>query len=156
MKSFPIRKNKQNNKGGNRKSLRINCLFPSFLKTEIQLVNKVRLVSQHSDSVICMCVCVCIHMYTLSDSFPLFVVVVQLLSCVQIFVTAWTAAHQAPLSFTISWSLLKFMSLDSVMLSYHLILFCFLFSPSIFPSIRVFFLIGYYKILSIVTCAIQQ
>ena len=44
-------------------------------------------------------------------------VVVQLLSCVQLFVTPWTAAGQAPLSSTISWSLLKFMSSESVMLS---------------------------------------
>ena len=48
-------------------------------------------------------------------------------------------AHQASLSFTISWSLLKLMSIESVMLSYHLIL-CrpLLLLPSIFPSIRVF------------------
>ena len=66
-------------------------------------------------------------------------IVVQSLSRVQLFVTPWTAAHQAPLSFTISWSLLKFMSIESVMLSNHLI-FCLplLLLPSIFPSIRVF------------------
>ena len=54
--------------------------------------------------------------------------------------TPWTAANQAPLSSTISWSLLKFMSVGSVMLSNHLIL-ChnLLFLPSIFPSIRVLF-----------------
>ena len=45
------------------------------------------------------------------------VVVVQLLSHVRLFVTPWTAAHQAPLSFTISWSLLRFMSIESAMLS---------------------------------------
>ena len=52
--------------------------------------------------------------------------------------TPWTAAHQASLSFTISWSQLKLMSLESVMLSNHLIL-ChpLLLLPSIFPSIRV-------------------
>ena len=51
----------------------------------------------------------------------------------------WTAARQAPLSFTTSQSLLKFMSIESVMFSDHLIL-CrpFLLLPSIFPSIRVF------------------
>ena len=67
------------------------------------------------------------------------VVVVQLLSHVQLFATPWTAAHQAPLSFTISWSLLRFMSIESVMPSNHLIL-ChpLLLLPSIFPSIRVF------------------
>ena len=54
-------------------------------------------------------------------------------------VTLWTAAHQASLSFTISWSLLKLMSFESVMLSNDLILcYSFLLLPSIFPSIRVF------------------
>ena len=54
-------------------------------------------------------------------------------------VTPWTAAHQASLSFTVSWSLLKFMSIESVMLSNHLIL-ChpLLVLPSIFLSTRVF------------------
>ena len=53
--------------------------------------------------------------------------------------TPWTAAHQAPLSFTISWSLLKHMSIESVMPSNHLILCCpLLVLPSVFPSIRVF------------------
>ena len=65
---------------------------------------------------------------------------VQLLSRVQLFGTPWTVACQASLSFTISWSLLKLMSIRSVMPSNHLIL-CrpLLFLPSIFPSIRVFF-----------------
>ena len=51
----------------------------------------------------------------------------------------WTAAHQASLSFTVSWSLLKLMSNESVMPSNHLILCRPLLLPSIFPSIRVFF-----------------
>ena len=64
--------------------------------------------------------------------------VVQLLSCVRLFVTPWTAACQASLSFTISQSLLKFMSIESVMPSNRLILCCLLLLlPSIFPSIRV-------------------
>ena len=65
---------------------------------------------------------------------------VQLLSHVLLFVTPWTAAHQASLSFTNSQSLLKLMSIESVMPSNHLIL-CrpLLLLPSIFPSIRVFF-----------------
>ena len=46
----------------------------------------------------------------------------MLLSHVQLFATPWTAAHQGSLSFTISWSLLKLMSIDSVMPSNHLIL----------------------------------
>ena len=52
---------------------------------------------------------------------------------------SWTAAHQASLSFTISRSLLKFMFIESVMLSNHLILCChLLLLPSILPSIRIF------------------
>ena len=64
---------------------------------------------------------------------------VQLLSCVQLFATPWTAACQASLSLTNSWSLLKLMSTKSMMPSNHLIL-ChpLLLSPSIFASIRVF------------------
>ena len=52
--------------------------------------------------------------------------------------TPWIAAHQPSLSFTISWNLLKFMSIESVMLSNHLILCHPLLLLSIFPSIRVF------------------
>ena len=53
--------------------------------------------------------------------------------------TPWTAACQASLSFTISRSLLRFMSIESTMPSDHLILCCLLlFLPSIFPSIRIF------------------
>ena len=64
---------------------------------------------------------------------------VQLLICVQLFVTPWTAARQASLSITNSQSLLNLMSVESVMPSSHLIL-CrpLLLLPSIFPSIRVF------------------
>ena len=66
-------------------------------------------------------------------------VVVQLLSWVWLFATPWTAALQARLSSTISWSLLRFMSIESVMPSNHLILCCsLLLLPSVFPSIRVF------------------
>ena len=65
------------------------------------------------------------------------VAVVQLLSHVRLFGTPWTAARQASLSFTISWSLLKLVSMESVMPSNHLI-FCRPLLPSIFPSIRVF------------------
>ena len=64
---------------------------------------------------------------------------VQSLSRVWLFVIPWTAAHQAFLSITNSWSLLKLMSIESVMPSNHLILRCpFLFLPSLFPSFRVF------------------
>ena len=76
---------------------------------------------------VCVCVCVCVF------------VVVKLLSHVQLFATPWTAAQQAFLSFTTSWTLLKLMSIQSVMPSNHLIL-CqhLLLLPSVFPSIRVF------------------
>ena len=64
---------------------------------------------------------------------------VQSLSCVQLFATLWTAAHQAFLSITNSWSLLKLMFIVSVMPSNHLILcHSLLLLPSISPSIRVF------------------
>ena len=64
---------------------------------------------------------------------------VQSLSCVQLFATPWTAAHQASLSITSSRSLPKLMSIESVVPPKHLIL-CHprLLLPSIFPSIRVF------------------
>ena len=64
---------------------------------------------------------------------------VQSLSHVWLFATPWTAAHQASLSFTNSWSLLKLMWIKSVMPSNPLILCCLLLLlPSIFPSIKVF------------------
>ena len=83
-----------------------------------------------------------------ADHFSLFVVV-QSLSHVHLFTTPWTAVCQASLSFTIPCSLLKLMSIESVMPSSHLILCCplsfsvilchpLLLLPSIFPSIRVF------------------
>ena len=64
---------------------------------------------------------------------------IQSLSHVRLFATSWTAARQASLSFTISWGLLRLMSIELVMPSNHLIL-CrpLLFQPSIFPSIRIF------------------
>ena len=72
--------------------------------------------------------------------FSLTIVIVQSLSRIWLFATQWTAAHQAPLSFTISRSLLKLMSIESKMSSNHYIL-CYplLLLPSILPSIRVFF-----------------
>ena len=71
--------------------------------------------------------------------FMLLVVAVQLPSHVWFFAIPWTAAHHASLSLTISWSLPKFMSIASVILSSHLIPWCPLFlPPSIFPIIRDF------------------
>ena len=76
----------------------------------------------------------CIHI-----SIHIHFVVVQTPTRVRLFVTLWTATQQDSLSFTISWSLLKLMSMESVMPSNYLIL-CYplLLLPSIFPSIRVF------------------
>ena len=66
-------------------------------------------------------------------------VVVQLLSHVRIFATPWTVPCQAPLSSTVSWNLLEFVSIESVMPSNNFIL-ChpLLLLPSVFPRIRVF------------------
>ena len=77
----------------------------------------------------------CSHKITVSSVF----VAVQSLNCVRLFVTPWTAAYQASLSFTISPSLLKLMSIESVMLSNHFIL-ChqLLFLLSVFPNIMIF------------------
>ena len=63
----------------------------------------------------------------------------QSLSRIRLFATPWTAAHQASLSITNSWSSLRLTSIKSVMPFNRLILYCpFLLLPSIFPSIRVF------------------
>ena len=72
-------------------------------------------------------------------AFSIVICSVQSLGCVWLFTTPWTAAWQASLSITNSWSLLKLMSIESVMPSNHLIL-CrpLLLLSSIFPSIRVF------------------
>ena len=66
------------------------------------------------------------------------VAAVQSLSCVQLFVTPWTSACHASTPFTVSQSLLKLMSTDSMVPSNHLILCLPLLLPSIFPIIRVF------------------
>ena len=80
-----------------------------------------------------MCVCVCVYLSAISISS------LQSLSRVRLFVTPWTAARQASLSITNSQTLLKLMSIESVMPSNHLIL-CHprLLLPSVFPSMRIF------------------
>ena len=76
-----------------------------------------------------------IELHPLKRNFPS----VQLLSCMRLFATSWTAAREGSVSITTSWSLLKLMSIESVMPSNHLILCRPLrLPPSIFPSIRVF------------------
>ena len=74
----------------------------------------------------------------ISGYFPAHVVAAQCLSPLWLFVTPWTAAHLAPQWFTISWSLLKLVSIKSVIPSNYLILCHPLLLPSIFPRIRVF------------------
>ena len=70
----------------------------------------------------------------------IYFVVVQLLICVWFFVTPWIVVHQASFSFTISWNLLKLMSIELVMPSNRLVLCCsLLFLPPIPPSIRIFY-----------------
>ena len=92
------------------------------LDTSESNVGKIRYISQF----------LCVFMFISS------IVVVQLLSCVPPFEIPSTVARKVSLFFTISQSLLKFMSIESVMLSHHLILCCpLLLLPSIFPSIRV-------------------
>ena len=78
------------------------------------------------------------HFLSPSDTETLLFIVPSL-SCVRLFLTPWIAAYQASLSITISWSLLKLMSIELVMPSNHLILCCpLLLLPSIFPGIKVF------------------
>ena len=81
-----------------------------------------------------------LKLFTAANSLHIYnIVVIQLLSHVQLFVTPWTSACQTPLSFSISQSLLEFMSIESVMPYNHLIFCCPLsLLPSIFPSITVF------------------
>ena len=74
-----------------------------------------------------------------SASLNMLLLLVSRFSRVRLCATPWIAAHQAPLSFSIYQSFLKFMSIESVMLSNHLIFCCpLLFLPSVFASIRVF------------------
>ena len=69
----------------------------------------------------------------------MYMFIVQLVSPVQLFANPWSATYQSSLSFSISQSLLKFMPIESVMLSNHLILcHLLLLLPSVFPSIRIF------------------
>ena len=94
---------------------------------------------------VCICLCVCDVYFWVGGNYGfnlslISFVVVQSLSHVRLSATPWTAAHQASLFFTISQSLLRFISIESEIPSNRLILCCpLLFLPSIFPSIRVFF-----------------
>ena len=82
---------------------------------------------------------VLVHFLVTVSKSLIFVVVVQLLNHVWLFVTPWTAALQTSLSSTISENFFKFMSIELLMPSNHLILCCpLLLLPSVFPRIRVF------------------
>ena len=104
---------------------------------------------------VCVCVCMCLFIYILLwvvenwtetpetrrlwfSSASISFAVVWSFSHVWLFVTPWNVAHQASLSFTISQSLLRLMSIESVMPSSHPILRPLFYLPSIFPRIRVF------------------
>ena len=96
----------------------------------------------HVIACVCVCVCVCVCIKEVSElkvDIPSCFNSIQSLSYVHLFVTPWTAAHQASTSITNSRSPSKPMSIESVMPSNHLI-FChpLLLLPSVFPSIRVF------------------
>ena len=97
-----------------------------------------------SYSDVCVCVCVCVlgwdGYFATTKQFSESTCSVPSLSHVWLFATLWITAHHASLSITISWSLLNFMSIVSVMPFIHLIV-ChpLLLQPSIFPSLRVFF-----------------
>ena len=81
-----------------------------------------------------MCVCVCVYVCVY-----LYIVTLFSRSVMSDFVIPWTAARQASLSFTVSQSILKLMSVEAMVPSNHLILCCPLFFlPSIFPSMRVY------------------
>ena len=99
---------------------------------KVYSVVSVKLLSSHWHPCLCSC-----HSFPWTKHSPRFSSV-QSLSHVRLFVTPWTAACQASLSITNSRSLLKLMSIESVMPSKHLILCRPLLPPSIFPSIRVF------------------
>ena len=80
-----------------------------------------------------------LHLSPTHTSSVLIVALLQSLSCAQLSATPWAAACQASLSFSISWNLLKLMSIESVMPSSHLILCCpFLFLPQSFPALGSF------------------
>ena len=99
------------------------------------LPDKLRTTDTHHASPDSLSMCLCHKAFFLV---PTFVVAVQLLSHVRLFVTPWTAACQTFLSFTNSWSFPKLMSIEWVMSSKHLILYHPLLLPSILPSIKVF------------------
>ena len=115
---------------------------PGFHDVTLLGMIPTRMSPARMDAYICMAESLCCPPETyhnIVNQYQYKIVVFQSLSRVQLFATPWTAACQASLSFTIFQSLLKLMSIKSVMPSNHLILCCsFLLLRSIFHSIRVF------------------
>ena len=118
----------------------MDCSTPGFPVFYIQSLLKLmstESVMPSSNLILCCPFSSCSQSFPLSGCFQFSSV--QLLSCVWLFATPWTVAHQACLTISSSQSLLKLMSIELVMPSNHLILCCPpLLPPSIFPSIRVF------------------
>ena len=101
------------------------CEFQTFVKRFVSYIDSV-------SADLCCISCVGLQCFSKIVFFILHVVVVvPLLSHVWVLVTPWTEAHQASLSFTISWSLLKLLSIESMMPSNHLIL-----SPPFPPALN--------------------
>ena len=122
-----------------------NFIWPIFKRTYFSSVSSYLLLFHSSE-------CFIVTIRLLSSSISVWFHFIILILCsyflfcccywlshIWLFLTPWTAAHQASLSFTVTWSLLKLMSIELVMPSNCLIHSCpVLFLPSIFPSIRVF------------------
>ena len=121
-----------------------NCKVLKFIRKKVLDWKKDRSEGQSVSSVTQSCPTLCDRMNRSMPGLPVHHPLCQHLcycsvakSCPTL-ATPWMAAHQASLSITNSWSLLKLMSIESVMPFNHLILCCPLLLPSVFPSIRVF------------------
>ena len=114
-----------------------SCCLHTFACFQYVGMSRYAVISDWRLSLSSMCLSVLRDLHGLIAH--VFLIVVESLGCVWLFTTSCTAARQASLAFPISWSLIKLMSIESVMPSNRLILCCpLLLLPSIFPSIRVF------------------
>jgi len=110
-----------------------SCLLLAIISSNLKLKKYVQELFQYALDADTYCLCL------YNSTYMRDLVVAQSINCIQLFATPWTAAHQASLSFTISRSLLKLMSIELMMPSNHLILgHPLLLLPSIFPSIMAF------------------
>ena len=96
-------------------------LSPWNLPGSLQFVTLFAFLNLHGDLLPFLWHLVCVALWWFMYLF--YVGIVQLLSCIRLFMTPWTTAHQPSLSSTVSWSLLRFMLFELVMQSNHLILF---------------------------------